>query len=53
MLDKVLLEVPVFSFVSYSINARNDSFIAMAGVLHSDGCLVMISMERHVLCFRF
>ena len=39
MLDKVLNEVPMFSSVSSSVNARIDRSIAMAGLPHSERCV--------------
>jgi hypothetical protein len=36
MLDKVLNVVPIFTFVSCSVNARIGRFIAMAGLPHSE-----------------
>jgi len=39
MLDKVLDEVPMFSFVSSSVNACIDRYIAMAGLPYCERCV--------------
>jgi hypothetical protein len=53
MLGEVLNGVPLFSFVSCSVNVRNDRFIAMAGLQHSERCVQLRNDFFRKACLLF